>query len=46
MSGQFTPDNSAIILIDHQVGTLQFVNTRSPDESIWKAVMLAKAAKA
>jgi hypothetical protein len=35
MSGQFTPDNSAIILIDRQVGTLQFVHTMlSPDESL------------
>lgn len=46
MSGQFTPDNSAIVLIDHQVGTLQFVYTMSPDESLRNAVMLAKAAKA
>jgi hypothetical protein len=23
MSGQFTPENSALVLIDHQVGTLQ-----------------------
>lgn len=44
--GQFTPDNSAIVLIDHQVGTLQFVFTMSPDESLRNAVMLAKAAKA
>lgn len=46
MSGQFTPDNSAIVLIDHQVGTLRFVYTMSPDESLRNAVMLAKAAKA
>jgi nicotinamidase-related amidase len=46
MEGQFTPDNSAIVLIDHQVGTLQFVHTMSPDESLRNAVMLAKAAKA
>ena len=45
MSGQFTPDNSAIVLIDHQVGTLHFVYTMSPDESLRNAVMLAKAAK-
>jgi nicotinamidase-related amidase len=44
--GQFTPDNSAIVLIDHQVRTLQFVFTMSPDESLRNAVMLAKAAKA
>jgi hypothetical protein len=24
MSGQFTPENCALVLIDHQVGTLQF----------------------
>jgi nicotinamidase-related amidase len=46
MSGQFTPANSAIVLIDHQVGTLQFVHTMSPDESLRNVVMLAKAAKA
>ena len=46
MSGQFTPDNSTIVLIDHQVGTLQFVHTMSPDESLRNAIMLAKAAKA
>ena len=46
MSGQFTSDNSAIVLIDHQVGTLQFVHTMSPDESLRNAIMLAKAAKA
>src|SRR5580700_6240457 len=46
MSGQFTPDNSAIVLIDHQVGTLQFVHNMSPDESLRNAVMLAKAANA
>jgi nicotinamidase-related amidase len=27
MSGQFTPENCALVLIDHQVGTLQFVHT-------------------
>lgn len=46
MSNQFTPDNSALVLIDHQVGTLQFVHTMSPDLTLENAVMLAKAAKA
>ena len=46
MSGQFTPENCALILIDHQVGTLQFVHTMSPEVSLRNAVMLAKAAKA
>lgn len=46
MSGQFTPENSAIVLIDHQIGTLQFVHTMSPEQSFRNAVMLARAAKA
>jgi len=46
MSGQFTPENCALILIDHQVGTLQFVHTMSPETSLQNAIMLATAAKA
>jgi len=46
MSGQFTPDNCALVLIDHQVCTLQFVHTMSPETSLQNAIMLAKAAKA
>jgi len=46
MEGQFTPENSALVLIDHQVGTLQFVHSMSSDESLRNAVMLAKAANA
>ncbi|NYF80630.1 isochorismatase family protein [Granulicella arctica] len=46
MSGQFTPENTALVLIDHQVGTLQFVHTMSPQTVLQNAVMLAKAAKA
>lgn len=46
MNGQFTPENCALILIDHQVGTLQFVHTMSPETSLQNALMLAKAAKA
>jgi nicotinamidase-related amidase len=46
MSGQFTPENSALVLIDHQVGTLEFVHTMSPVTSLKNAVTLAKAAKA
>jgi nicotinamidase-related amidase len=46
MSGQFTPDNCALVLIDHQVGTLQFVHTMSPETSLQNAIMLTKAAKA
>jgi nicotinamidase-related amidase len=46
MQGQFTPENSALVLIDHQVGTLRFVHNMSSDESLRNAVMLAKAANA
>jgi len=46
MSGQFTPQNSALILIDHQVGTLKFVHNMSPETSLQNALMLAKAAMA
>jgi nicotinamidase-related amidase len=46
MNGQFTPENCALVLIDHQVGTLQFVHTMSPETSLQNAIMLAKAAKA
>ena len=46
MSGQFTPENCALVLIDHQVGTLQFVHTMSHETSLQNAIMLAKAAKA
>lgn len=46
MSGQFTPENCALVLIDHQVGTLQFVHTMSPETSLKNAITLAKAANA
>ena len=46
MKGQYTPDNSALVLIDHQVGTLTFVHNMSSDESLRNAIMLAKAAMA
>jgi nicotinamidase-related amidase len=46
MKGQYTPENSALVLIDHQVGTLTFVHNMSSDDSLRNAVMLAKAAEA
>ena len=46
MSNQFTAENSALVLIDYQVGTLQFIHNMSPNESLRNAVMLAKAAQA
>jgi nicotinamidase-related amidase len=46
MSDQFTPENSALVLVDYQVGTLQLIRSGSSDQSLRNAVMLAKAAKA
>jgi len=46
MSGQFTPENCALVLIDHQVGTLEFVHTMSPETSLKNAITLGKAAAA
>ena len=43
--GQFTPENSALVLIDYQVGTLQLIRSMSSDLSLRNAVMLAKAAE-
>src|ERR1700689_2003261 len=46
MKGQYTPENSALVLIDHQVGTLTFVHNIPWEASLRNAVMLAKTAKA
>jgi nicotinamidase-related amidase len=46
LKNQFTRDNSALVLIDHQVGTLQLIRTMSSDQSLRNAIMLAKAARA
>jgi len=45
MRGQFTPENSALVLIDYQVGTMQLIRSSSADVSLRNAVMLATAAK-
>jgi len=42
MQGQYTPENSALVLIDHQVGTQTFVHNMSSEASLRNAVMLAK----
>ena len=44
MRGQFTPENSALVLVDYQVGTLQLIRSSSSDVSLKNAVMLATAA--
>ncbi|MFF3371445.1 isochorismatase family protein [Streptomyces sp. NPDC002680] len=42
----FTPENSAMLLIDHQVGTMGWVGSIAFDEMKANALALAKAAKA
>ena len=46
MKGQFTPENSALVLVDYQVGTMQLIRTSSSDLCLRNAVTLASAAKA
>ena len=45
-NNRFTPDNCALLLIDHQVGTMGWVRSASLDEIKMNTVALAKAAKA
>jgi nicotinamidase-related amidase len=42
---RFTSEDSALLLIDHQVGTMSWVNSISLEEMKRHAVMLAKTAK-
>ncbi len=44
MRGQFTPENTALVLVDYQVGTLQLIRSTSSDVSLRNAVTLATAA--
>ncbi|MBV8613028.1 MAG: isochorismatase family protein, partial [Acetobacteraceae bacterium] len=46
MSPHFKPETSALVLIDHQVGTMQLIKNMPSDVSLRNAVALAKAAKA
>jgi nicotinamidase-related amidase len=45
-SPHFKPDQCALLLIDHQVGTIQLIKNLSADQSIRNAVTLARAALA
>ena len=45
-SPHFKPDECALLLIDHQVGTIQLIKNITSDYSIRNAVTLAKAALA
>ena len=44
MRGQFTPENTALVLVDYRVGTMQLIRSSSSDVSLRNAVMLATAA--
>lgn len=46
MKNVFTPKNSALLLIDHQIGTMSWVGSISFDEMKMHTLMLAKAAAA
>jgi nicotinamidase-related amidase len=45
-SPHFNPETSALVLIDHQVGTMQLIKNLPADVALRNAVALAKAAKA
>jgi nicotinamidase-related amidase len=45
-SPHFKPDQCALLLIDHQVGTIQLIKNITADQTIRNAVTLAKAALA
>lgn len=45
-SPHFAPETSALILIDHQVGTIQLIRNITPDTAVRNAVLLGKAALA
>ena len=46
MRENFTPDNSTMLLIDHQVGTMGWVRSAKLSDIELNTVVLAKAAKA
>ena len=46
MSPHFKPETSAVVLIDHQVGTIQLIKNITPDASVRNAALLGQAALA
>jgi nicotinamidase-related amidase len=42
----FTPQTSALVLIDHQVGTIQLIKNITPDTAVRNAALLGQAAQA
>jgi nicotinamidase-related amidase len=45
MSKLFTPENSALLLIDHQVGTMKLIKNIDVEQAKRMSLALAKAAK-
>jgi nicotinamidase-related amidase len=45
-SPHFKPDSCALVLIDHQIGTMQLIRNITSDQSVRNAVVLGKAALA
>ncbi len=45
MKTLFTPQNSALLLIDHQVGTMQLIKNIDVDQAKRRSLVLAKAAR-
>ncbi|HXM13257.1 MAG TPA: isochorismatase family protein [Terriglobales bacterium] len=45
MKGQFTAENSVLVLVDYQIGTMQLIRTSNSDVCLRNAVTLATAAK-
>ena len=45
-SPHFTPETAALVLIDHQVGTIQLIKNIMPDTSVRNAALLGQAALA
>ena len=43
-SPHFKPDSCALVLIDHQIGTMQLIRNITSDQSVRNAVVLGKAA--
>ncbi len=45
-SPHFTPETAALVLIDHQVGTIQLIKNIMPDTAVRNAALLGQAALA
>ncbi|MCW6510026.1 isochorismatase family protein [Lichenifustis flavocetrariae] len=45
-SPHFTPETAALVLIDHQVGTIQLIKNVMPDTAVRNAALLGQAALA